>query len=253
MRPIGLESLDLVHASLPTGTRSPLAAGNRTVEEVAKEFETLLVGQMIGAMRSAVPSSELLEASPERRLMDGAFDHEMARSLVDKGGFGVAESLLGALERTGRGSPSSATAGVTTPVAGRVSSGFGPRRDPLSGAHAFHGGVDIAASRGSPIRAAAGGVVTFADWRGSGGQVVEIQHPAGLRTRYAHADRLLVRVGDRVRSGEAVATVGSTGRSTGPHLHFSVERHGRLVDPSPWLDSGMELAQLEEESSLPRL
>ncbi len=250
MRPIGLESLDLVHASLPTGTRSPLAASGRSVAEVAKEFETLLVGQMIGAMRSAVPSSELLEASPERRLMDGAFDHEMARSLVEKGGFGVAESLVGALERTGR---NPATARVTTPVAGRVSSSFGPRRDPLSGTRAFHGGVDIAAARGSPIRAAAGGVVTFADWRGRGGQVVEIQHPAGVRTRYAHADRLLVRVGDRVRSGEAVATVGSTGRSTGPHLHFSVERHGRLIDPSPWLDSGMELAQLEEESSLSRL
>jgi len=118
------------------------------------------------------------------------------------------------------------------PVRGRVSSQFGARRDPLHGKVRRHQGVDIAAQRGTPIAAAAGGTVVFAGKRGGYGNLVEIEHADGRRTRYAHAEKILVKVGDQVERGETVATVGSTGRSTGPHLHFEVkEEHGARIDP----------------------
>jgi peptidoglycan hydrolase FlgJ len=117
------------------------------------------------------------------------------------------------------------------PLRGRVSSGFGVRHDPMHGRVRRHAGVDIAAPHGTPIAAAAAGKVVFAGRRGGYGNLVEIEHADGQRTRYAHAARLLVKVGDEVKPGQPIATVGSTGRSTGPHLHFEVKKDGARVDP----------------------
>lgn len=117
------------------------------------------------------------------------------------------------------------------PIKGRISSRFGARRDPLHGRHRQHTGVDIAAPRGTPIPAAAAGTVVFAGRRGGYGNLVEIEHADGRRTRYAHTDRILVTVGDAVQDGQPIATVGSTGRSTGPHLHFEIKENGAAVDP----------------------
>lgn len=112
---------------------------------------------------------------------------------------------------------------------------FGNRDDPLTGRRAFHAGLDFAAGAGSTIRAAAGGTVAVAGFRPDYGWVVEIEHGNGLRTRYAHASRLWVRAGDVVAPGEPIAAVGSTGRSTGPHLHFEVLRNGEATDPRRYL------------------
>ena len=117
------------------------------------------------------------------------------------------------------------------PLRGRVSSGFGVRHDPMHGRVRRHTGVDIAAPQGTPIAAAAAGKVVFAGRRGGYGNTVEIEHADGQRTRYAHAARLLVKVGDEVKPGQPIATVGSTGRSTGPHLHFEVKKDGARIDP----------------------
>lgn len=117
------------------------------------------------------------------------------------------------------------------PLAGRVSSAFGGRRDPVTGARRFHGGVDIAAPAGSPIGAVAAGRVVFAGRQGGYGNTVIVEHADGRQSRYAHAARLLVKEGDAVDSGQTIATVGSTGRSTGPHLHLEVTENGRRVDP----------------------
>lgn len=117
------------------------------------------------------------------------------------------------------------------PLKGRISSGFGVRHDPLHGRVKRHTGVDIAAPQGTPIAAAAAGKVVFAGRRGGYGNLVEIEHPDGQRTRYAHTARILVKVGDEVKPGQTIATVGSTGRSTGPHLHFEVNRDGTRIDP----------------------
>ena len=117
----------------------------------------------------------------------------------------------------------------------RITSGFGMRVDPLTGHDRFHSGVDLGAARGTPIRVAADGQVVFSGRRGSAGNVVEVRHPDGLLTSYAHADRTLVGVGQNVVAGDVIATVGSTGRSTGPHLHFSVRRDGQAIDPTGFI------------------
>jgi murein DD-endopeptidase MepM/ murein hydrolase activator NlpD len=123
------------------------------------------------------------------------------------------------------------------PVAGfhRITSGFGNRYDPFTRRRARHTGIDIAAPRGTPILASAGGRVRFAGYRAAYGNTVEIDHGNGLVTRYAHAARVLVRPGQVVLPRQAVALVGSTGRSTGPHLHFEVLRRGVYLEPRRFL------------------
>ena len=122
------------------------------------------------------------------------------------------------------------------PLAGRgINSGFGVRRDPMTGRLARHTGIDMAAPWGTPIRASAGGRVRLAGRSGPYGYVVEIDHGNGLVTRYAHASRLYVRAGDLVMPQQTIAAVGSTGRSTGPHLHFEVIRNGVRVEPRNYL------------------
>ena len=122
------------------------------------------------------------------------------------------------------------------PIAGaELTSSFGNRIDPFAHRHAFHAGVDFAARAGTPIASAAGGIVAFAGFKRDFGWVVEIDHGNGLATRYAHASELLVRTGQVVVPGDRIATVGSTGRSTGAHLHFEVLRAGDQIDPRRYL------------------
>jgi murein DD-endopeptidase MepM/ murein hydrolase activator NlpD len=118
---------------------------------------------------------------------------------------------------------------------GFVSSGFGKRADPFTGHIAVHEGVDIASRLGSPIKAMADGVVSFVGPKSHYGNVVEVNHGNGLVTRYAHASTLSVKEGDTVKRGEVIGAVGSTGRSTGPHLHLEVLREGRAVNPTAYL------------------
>jgi murein DD-endopeptidase MepM/ murein hydrolase activator NlpD len=121
------------------------------------------------------------------------------------------------------------------PVAGPVGSGFGFRSDPFTGRAALHMGLDFPAETGTPIHAAAGGVVVAAEWHAQYGNLLEIDHGNKLMTRYAHASRFLVKPGDLVRRGQAVAEIGNTGRSTGPHLHFEVLVEGVPQDPARFL------------------
>jgi murein DD-endopeptidase MepM/ murein hydrolase activator NlpD len=140
--------------------------------------------------------------------------------------FALAESRLMATRLDARGVPSIA------PVKTSIGSGFGFRIDPFTGRGALHTGLDFPAEAGTPITAAAGGIVLAADWHPQYGQLLEIDHGKGLVTRYAHCSKILVQRGDLVRAGQAVAHVGSTGRSTGPHLHFEVTLDGVHQDPA---------------------
>jgi murein DD-endopeptidase MepM/ murein hydrolase activator NlpD len=114
---------------------------------------------------------------------------------------------------------------------GWISSYFGQRPDPFTGRNAFHRGLDFAGPAGSQVVSVASGVVTFSKDRFGYGRTVEINHGNGYVTRYAHNQKALVAVGDTVQKGQPIALIGSTGRSTGPHLHFEVLRNGRAVDP----------------------
>ena len=114
---------------------------------------------------------------------------------------------------------------------GWISSNFGQRADPFTGYTAMHKGVDFAGPEGSKVSSVAAGLVTFAGERAGYGEMVEINHGNGLSTRYCHNEKLLVKQGEMVRKGQDVALMGSTGHSTGPHLHFEVLKNGAQVDP----------------------
>lgn len=123
-----------------------------------------------------------------------------------------------------------------SPVPGAwISSTFGRRTDPFTGKIAYHSGIDFAAPAGAQARAVAPGVVTWAGSRSGYGDLVEINHGNGYVTRYAHNSVLLVKVGDKVGKGQPVSRVGSTGRSTGPHLHFEVLKNGRAINPQQFV------------------
>jgi murein DD-endopeptidase MepM/ murein hydrolase activator NlpD len=121
------------------------------------------------------------------------------------------------------------------PVQGWFSTGFGWRKDPITGKRQFHRGIDIVADSGTPIRAPADGVITRTARVSDYGKMVDMSHGFGYSTRYGHMSEILVRNGQRVRRGDVIGRVGSTGRSTGPHVHYEVFRDGRRVNPWKYL------------------
>ncbi|MGO4716160.1 M23 family metallopeptidase [Bradyrhizobium sp. 2TAF24] len=129
------------------------------------------------------------------------------------------------------------------PVLGEVefSSGFGVRTDPFLGRPAMHTGLDFRASMGDPVRATANGRVESAGWSGGYGRMIEIDHGNGLATRYGHLSDIKVKVGDIIKIGQIIGAVGSTGRSTGPHLHYETRIDGDAVDPQKFLRAGVRL------------
>jgi murein DD-endopeptidase MepM/ murein hydrolase activator NlpD len=143
-----------------------------------------------------------------------------------------------------------------TPVSqGFVGSGYGKRVDPITGQLAMHAGIDFAAPVGTPIFAAAGGVVASAEYHPMYGNTVTIDHGNQLSTLYAHASRIVVKLGDIVRKGQRIAEVGTTGRSTGPHLHFEVHVNGAPQNPARFLASQSKdspLAQLSPSTKAAR-
>jgi murein DD-endopeptidase MepM/ murein hydrolase activator NlpD len=147
---------------------------------------------------------------------------------------GLAE--LAALKRTAAVLPLGAPLDAT-----RLSSGFGHRLDPFLGRRALHAGLDLVAESGTEVRATAPGTVVSAGWNGGYGKMVEIRHAKGVSTRYGHLSAVLVRTGEKVAAGAAVGRVGSTGRSTGPHLHYETRRNGAPVNPAIYLAAGKAL------------
>jgi len=122
-------------------------------------------------------------------------------------------------------------------IGGWISSHFGYRSDPFTGRGAFHAGVDFAAPAGSKVISTGPGTVSYSGYKNGYGYVVEITHPTGYLTRYGHNSRNLVRTGQTVQKGDAIAIIGSTGRSTGTHVHFEVERNGNTLNPMKYLSA----------------
>jgi murein DD-endopeptidase MepM/ murein hydrolase activator NlpD len=178
-----------------------------------------LPGQGGSESASDVPSGDLLSSLDS---LQSQFAHS-GRQLS------VLESLLFDQKLDSKGTP----AGMPAP--GYISSSYGGRNDPFGRGRAHHMGIDIDANGGDPITAAAEGVVSFSGVRSGYGNVVEIDHGNGYKTLYAHNSSNLVRAGDVVRAGQLIGKVGSTGRSTGSHLHFEVMLNGRQVNPRQYL------------------
>ncbi len=160
----------------------------------------------------------------------GAFERQFYR-------INIARSHVDRLTRTLDNVP------VRKPISGEIdlSSGFGVRLDPFVRAMAMHTGLDFRSNTGDPVRATANGTVTTAGWSGGYGRMVEIDHGNGFATRYGHLSEILVKPGQTVRIGQTVGRVGSTGRSTGPHLHYETRIDGEAVDPQKFLRAGLRL------------
>ena len=193
---------------------------------------------------ASLAASEKLAALNKNRAVGGAAMPVGSAALSSALGspdatFGVIRDLLGALEsqldsaRSGierRRALANATPSIW-PVTGWLSSSFGRRTDPFNGGAAFHEGIDIVADRGQPVFATAEGTVSKAGYQGDYGNLVVIRHSFGLETRYGHLTRAAVTPGQSVHRGDIVGYVGSTGRSTSPHLHYEVWLNSRLINP----------------------
>lgn len=247
------------------GRRDPEA-----LRTVAKEMEALFAYEMLKAMRQTSSSSQGLGAD----CYTSMFDMEVARVLSERG-LGIREMLLkyvrdtrdthlsgmnaettGPLEKPPAAPPVGRHVEVTlpvpvrlslegkestecrVPVEGRISSGFGLRRHPILKDYRMHQGIDIAAPEGSEVRPLRKGKVVFSGRREGYGNTVIIDHGDGVMSKYAHTMQNLVKVGDLVDQSTIIARVGSTGRSTGPHLHLEVVNNGERVDPLQVLTSG---------------
>jgi murein DD-endopeptidase MepM/ murein hydrolase activator NlpD len=166
------------------------------------------------------------------------FDEEIGKRVGEGHELGLADQLERSFSPQSVVPPVSHDAHHGTPgVDGTLTSTFGPRVDPINGKPGFHQGVDIAAPEGTPIHAVRGGRVIFAGPHAGHGNLVEIDHGDGVVTRYAHCSHIDVMQGQQVTEDEVIGEVGSTGHSTGPHLHFEVKVDGRPVDPLSWFDS----------------
>jgi murein DD-endopeptidase MepM/ murein hydrolase activator NlpD len=129
------------------------------------------------------------------------------------------------------------------------SSAYGVRSDPFAGSAAMHAGIDLASPSGTPIYATADGIVDRAEWFGGYGNMVEIEHGKGVATRYGHMSRIAAHPGQRIKRGDLIGYVGSTGRSTGNHLHYEVRIDGRAVNPVPFLQSANYIMAANEQNS----
>jgi murein DD-endopeptidase MepM/ murein hydrolase activator NlpD len=204
------------------------SVGERLATIAGFRAQDLMFGELPGQGGAASPAAKDLSVVDLTRQLDAfSKDVEMRSDQL-----GVLESVLTLDNARKKLVPTRA------PVANPwQSSGYGWRIDPFNGQHAFHEGVDFLAEPGSEVRAAAGGVVVYSDLHPQYGNMVEIDHGNGLVSRYAHAHKRLVQVGDVVMSGGRIAEVGRTGRATGTHLHFEVRHLGVPQDPMKFLRS----------------
>ncbi|WP_417618056.1 M23 family metallopeptidase [Parasphingorhabdus sp.] len=152
----------------------------------------------------------------------------------------LALQRMDALERTLIAIPSGKPSST-----GMISSSYGYRRDPFTGGSAMHSGMDFKGPLGQPILAAAGGRVTHAGWKSGYGKCVEITHGNGLMTRYAHLSKIGVATGQKIEQGVQLGAMGSTGRSTGTHLHFEVRLNGRAINPRPFLEANSDVLKIK--------
>lgn len=263
---MGIES---IHLPDPGQLQFSAAKDDRArLKAAAQEFEALLIEAMLRSMRNSIQEEEESEESYGKDIYTDMMHQQLARAVSQGSGIGVAKLLEKGAQRqasehnsqqvtlgSGAGPHASISAGVDTasrsieagentaqtpteltiPVSGQISSSYGWRRDPLDREERFHRGVDIAASAGAPIVAAEDGRVIYSGQGQQYGNVVVIEHANGLRTLYAHLSERTVEEGEVVSKLQPIGKVGSTGRSTGPHLHFEVYENRQLKDPRFWI------------------
>jgi murein DD-endopeptidase MepM/ murein hydrolase activator NlpD len=250
-----------LEVKMRTAQNAPTDKQKGELQKAAQEFEAIFLAQMLKVMRETIEESGLTEGGFGKSIYTEMFDQEVALKMARQGVLGISDLLYKNLADTlkpeeNESSPSDGLAplqqkpaqnsheetgaftrtqdGITDlqlPVMAPVSSAFGLRRDPFTHRTEFHKGVDFAAPEGMKVIAALPGTVVSAGYESGYGNSVLIQHADGIQTRYSHLGSIAVKAGDVVASRSTLGTVGNTGRSTGPHLHFEVIRKGIPVEP----------------------
>jgi murein DD-endopeptidase MepM/ murein hydrolase activator NlpD len=234
------------------------------LKKAAQDFEAVFIAHMLKVMRETIEESGLLEGGFGKSIYTEMFDQEVSQNLAKRGTLGISniiyQKLAANIDEEGSRNtaqpsgtvpagksavpslPSSQNREASSnqeyeitelqlPVQAPISSAFGIRKDPFSHQAQFHKGLDLAAPEGMNVVPALSGTVVSAGYASGYGNTVVIQHAGGLQTRYGHLGTINVKAGDSITSQDVLGTVGSTGRSTGPHLHFEIIRMGRPVDP----------------------
>lgn len=220
--------------------REPPRSGT-TAEEAARSFESFYCEMLFKEMEKTLPKGFLGDGPMSA--LSTLVDRALADAMAAGGGIGVGRLLSGQLDPAAVHTPSGPDAPTPLkalrrfPVDGRVTSGFGMRIHPILGGWRMHRGVDIAAETGTPIVPVAPGTVKETREQDGYGRMVVVDHGNGWTSLYAHCDRVDVVEGQRVDAGTRLGTVGSTGLSTGPHLHLEVHRDGKPVDPASLLEA----------------
>jgi murein DD-endopeptidase MepM/ murein hydrolase activator NlpD len=244
-------------------------AGKDAAHVAARQLESFFLRQMLSESRPQ--GGGMLDGGFAGDTFKQMLDEAIADKMTAAGGIGMtqmfAKQLGKADEVAGAPAPPIANAPIDAtraqpaavalgdpltsgaprfilPVAGRPSSGYGLRADPMRGGEMInHPGFDLAATVGTPVAAAASGTVVHAGPAGTYGNLVTLRHDNGFETRYAHLSSVDVKVGDRVEAGTGLGKVGTTGYSTGPHLHFEVRHDGKAIDPAPLLPLNSSLVR----------
>lgn len=220
---------------------------DKELRNACKEFESIFMYQLLQSMRRTVEKNDLFHGGHGEDIYESLLDQELAKEMSVSDSNGLAGMLyqqlrkgdplireqegdLSAGKGLGHGSP-------VWPLRSRLSSEFGWRKDPIDGEKRFHYGVDLAAREGDEVRASLPGRVLVSAYQQGYGNLVVLDHGRGFTSLYAHNQENLVKPGDWVNAGTPVARAGSSGRSTGPHLHFEMRRHGRPLDPIDLLET----------------
>ena len=227
-----------------------LAVAEETQQEEVRRIEAIVtadVAELQGlGLRLGQLQGDLLERRGELALayqeqqelldeLDGEIEHFEGELTALAREESSIRSAIAAASAPAVSAPSVSSSGFVRPVPGAVSSGFGMRVHPITGQNRMHNGLDMNAAHGDPIRAVRSGTVILAGVKGGYGNTIMIDHGGGMVTLYAHQSRFGSSVGDRVAAGEVIGYIGSTGLSTGPHLHFEVRINGNPVDPARYL------------------
>jgi murein DD-endopeptidase MepM/ murein hydrolase activator NlpD len=255
-------SADRLQAQLRSADEADSAKRDSELKKASQEFESLFIAYLLKVMRDTIVQSGLTEGGFGKEVYTELFDQEVSRGIAQHGALGISELIYrrlsaqaplpvpGGEAKPEKGDPKppshvppspridspdkleSEIPDFKLPLQAPISSGYGIRKDPFSHQLRQHMGIDLAAPEGTEVRAAQGGRVVFAGCERDYGNSVIVQHPEGFQTRYAHLGSTSVKAGDIVACEEVLGVVGTTGHSTGPHLHFEVIRNGERIDPA---------------------
>lgn len=260
---------DVKPLAIPTAELNRSGAlDTEKTKKAAEDFEAIFINYMFKTMRESISKSGLLDGGKAEEMYTAMMDEELSKAIAHRGGIGLGSILLKELNMRGDSSqpdegfldkvskitqakpysqmPEESAndneAGQTpkfkSPISGVLSSKYGYRHDPFKQDVKFHHGIDIAAKEGTEVYPSASGVVIFSGWKDGYGNMVEIRHNNGYVTRYGHNAKNLVKEGDNVDLGTQIAEVGSTGRSTGAHLHFEIRKDGVAQNPADFMSIG---------------